>query len=109
MPCGWGWQNEAKAGLRLPQASLSAPAVCPDGSDFWKSVNFTDYSQHNQMIMAPTLRCPLKLEASLCQRQGWHALCKDLPNATAQESEGVRQVSPGPGWTGLGPRALLPD
>ncbi|XP_016065336.1 PREDICTED: interleukin-17 receptor E [Miniopterus natalensis] len=58
------------------------------GSDFWKSVNFTDYSQHNQMIMAPTLRCPLKLEASLCQRQGWHALCKDLPNATAQESEG---------------------
>nr|KAF6420457.1 interleukin 17 receptor E [Molossus molossus] len=58
------------------------------GSDFWKSVNFTDYSQHSQMVMAPTLRCPLKLEASLCRRQGWHTLCEDLPNATAQESEG---------------------
>ncbi|XP_064130993.1 interleukin-17 receptor E [Loxodonta africana] len=57
------------------------------GSDFWKSVHFTDYSQHNQMVMALTLRCPLKLEASLCQRQGWHTLCEDLPNATAQESE----------------------
>lgn len=41
------------------------------------------------MAMALTLRCPLKLEASLCQRQGWHTLCEDLPNATAQESEGV--------------------
>ncbi|XP_045717813.1 interleukin-17 receptor E isoform X5 [Mirounga angustirostris] len=58
------------------------------GSDFWKSVHFTDYSQHSQMVMALTLRCPLKLEASLCQRQGWHTICKDLPNATAQESEG---------------------
>ncbi|XP_054585419.1 interleukin-17 receptor E isoform X4 [Eptesicus fuscus] len=58
------------------------------GSDFWKSVNFTDYSQHSQMVMAPTLRCPVKLEASLCQRQGGNALCEDLPNATARESEG---------------------
>ncbi|XP_066207533.1 interleukin-17 receptor E isoform X1 [Saccopteryx leptura] len=58
------------------------------GSDFWKSVNFTDHSHHSQMIMALTLRCPLKLEASLCQRQGWHTLCEDFPNATAQESEG---------------------
>ncbi|XP_045349676.1 interleukin-17 receptor E isoform X5 [Leopardus geoffroyi] len=58
------------------------------GSDFWKSVHFTDYSQHSQMVMALTLRCPLKLEASLCQRQGWHTLCEDLPNATAQESQG---------------------
>ncbi|XP_060487686.2 interleukin-17 receptor E isoform X5 [Panthera onca] len=58
------------------------------GSDFWKSVHFTDYSQHSQMVMALTLRCPLKLEASLCQRQGWHTLCEDLPNATARESQG---------------------
>uniref|UniRef100_H0X4Z5 Interleukin-17 receptor E n=1 Tax=Otolemur garnettii TaxID=30611 RepID=H0X4Z5_OTOGA len=58
------------------------------GSDFWKSVHFTDYSQHNQMVMALTLRCPLKLEASLCQKQDWHTPCEDLPNATAQESEG---------------------
>ncbi|XP_045385713.1 interleukin-17 receptor E isoform X1 [Lemur catta] len=58
------------------------------GSDFWKSVHFTDYSQHNQMVMALTLRCPLKLEASLCQKQDWYTLCEDLPNATAQESEG---------------------
>ncbi|EFB29734.1 hypothetical protein PANDA_014508, partial [Ailuropoda melanoleuca] len=58
------------------------------GSDFWKSVHFTDYSQHSQMVMALTLRCPLKLEASLCQRQGWHTHCEDVPNATAQESEG---------------------
>ncbi|XP_058420594.1 interleukin-17 receptor E isoform X4 [Diceros bicornis minor] len=58
------------------------------GSDFWKSVHFTDYSQHSQMVMALTLRCPLKLEASLCQRQGWHTLCEDLPNATVRESEG---------------------
>lgn len=58
------------------------------GSDFWKSVHFTDHSQHSQMVMALTLRCPLKLEASLCQRQGWHTLCEDLPNATAQESDG---------------------
>ncbi|XP_070246709.1 interleukin-17 receptor E isoform X1 [Myotis yumanensis] len=58
------------------------------GSDFWNSVNFTDYSQHSQMVMAPTLRCPLKLEASLCQRQGGNTLCEDLPNATARESEG---------------------
>ncbi|XP_014653114.1 PREDICTED: interleukin-17 receptor E [Ceratotherium simum simum] len=58
------------------------------GSDFWKSVHFTDYSEHSQMVMALTLRCPLKLEASLCQRQGWHTLCEDLPNATVRESEG---------------------
>ncbi|XP_044240989.1 interleukin-17 receptor E isoform X2 [Ursus arctos] len=58
------------------------------GSDFWKSVHFTDYSQHSQMVMALTLRCPLKLEASLCQRQGWHTHCEDVPNATARESEG---------------------
>ncbi|XP_003927127.1 interleukin-17 receptor E isoform X1 [Saimiri boliviensis] len=58
------------------------------GSDFWKSVHFTDYSQHTQMVMAVTLRCPLKLEAALCQRHDWHTLCKDFPNATAQESEG---------------------
>ncbi|XP_021571545.1 interleukin-17 receptor E [Carlito syrichta] len=58
------------------------------GLDFWKSVHFTDYSQHDQMVMALTLRCPLKLEASLCQRQDWHTLCEDLPNATARESEG---------------------
>lgn len=71
-------------------------------------MQFTDYSQHSQMVMALTLRCPLKLEASLCQRQGRRTLCEDLPNATAQESEGVRQASPGPGWVALGPRALLP-
>lgn len=70
-------------------------------------MHFTDHSQHSQMVMALTLRCPLKLEASLCQRQGWHTLCEDLPNATAQESDGVRQASPGPEWAGLGPRALL--
>ncbi|XP_047601162.1 interleukin-17 receptor E isoform X2 [Lutra lutra] len=58
------------------------------GSDFWKSVHFTDYSQHSQMVMALTLRCPLKLEASLCQKWGWNTLCEDLPNATARESEG---------------------
>ncbi|XP_059736007.1 interleukin-17 receptor E isoform X5 [Bos taurus] len=58
------------------------------GSDFWESMNFTDHSQHNQMVMAVTLRCPLKLEASLCQRRGWPTLCEDLPNAMARESEG---------------------
>ncbi|XP_024412452.1 interleukin-17 receptor E isoform X1 [Desmodus rotundus] len=58
------------------------------GSDFWKSVKFTDYSQHSQMVMVLTLHCPLKLEASLCQMQGWRTLCEDLPNATALESEG---------------------
>ncbi|XP_059879016.1 interleukin-17 receptor E isoform X3 [Delphinus delphis] len=58
------------------------------GSDFWESVNFTDHSQHSQMVMALTLRCPLKLDASLCQRRGWHTLCEDVPNATARESEG---------------------
>lgn len=72
-------------------------------------MKFTDYSQHSQMVMVLTLHCPLKLEASLCQMQGWRTLCEDLPNATALESEGVRQVSPGPGWAGLGPRAMLPD
>ncbi|XP_033293201.1 interleukin-17 receptor E isoform X1 [Orcinus orca] len=58
------------------------------GSDFWESVNFTDHSQHSQMVMALTLRCPLKLDASLCQRRGWHTLCEDVPNAMARESEG---------------------
>uniref|UniRef100_A0A8C6BCU8 Interleukin-17 receptor E n=2 Tax=Monodon monoceros TaxID=40151 RepID=A0A8C6BCU8_MONMO len=58
------------------------------GSDFWESVSFTDHSQHSQMVMALTLRCPLKLDASLCQRRGWHTLCEDVPNATARESEG---------------------
>ncbi|XP_037657421.1 interleukin-17 receptor E isoform X2 [Choloepus didactylus] len=56
--------------------------------EFWKSMHFTDYSQHDQMIMALKLHCPLKLKASLCQRQGWHSLCEDIPNATARESEG---------------------
>ncbi|XP_032314804.1 interleukin-17 receptor E isoform X1 [Camelus ferus] len=58
------------------------------GSDFWESVTFTDYSQHSQMVIKPTLHCPVKLEASLCQRQGWNTICEDIPNATAQESEG---------------------
>ncbi|XP_021046645.1 interleukin-17 receptor E isoform X2 [Mus pahari] len=58
------------------------------GSDFWKSIHFTDYSQHNRMVMALTLRCPLKLEASLCWRQDPFTPCETLPNATAQESEG---------------------
>ncbi|XP_042129768.2 interleukin-17 receptor E isoform X2 [Peromyscus maniculatus bairdii] len=58
------------------------------GADFWKSVHFTDYSRHDQMVMALTLRCPLKLEASLCQRQDPLMPCESLPNATAQESEG---------------------
>ncbi|EDK99471.1 interleukin 17 receptor E, isoform CRA_a [Mus musculus] len=58
------------------------------GSDFWQSIRFTDYSQHNQMVMALTLRCPLKLEASLCWRQDPLTPCETLPNATAQESEG---------------------
>lgn len=40
------------------------------------------------MVMALTLRCPLKLEASLCWRQDPVTPCKILPNATAQESEG---------------------
>lgn len=57
-------------------------------SDFWKSIRFTDYSQHSQMVMALTLRCPLKLEASLCWRQDPVTPCKIVPNATAQESEG---------------------
>ncbi|KAM6162732.1 interleukin-17 receptor E [Erethizon dorsatum] len=57
-------------------------------SDLWKSVQFTDHSQHNQMVMALTLCCPLKLEASLCQRRDQHSPCEDLPNATVQESEG---------------------
>lgn len=103
-------EAEAKAGPRPPRPhSLPLPAACPDGSDFWKSVHFTDYSQHSQMVMALTLRCPLKLEASLCQRQGWHTHCEDVPNATAQESEGVRQAPPGLEWAGLGPKSQLPD
>uniref|UniRef100_A0A286XKL6 Interleukin-17 receptor C/E N-terminal domain-containing protein n=1 Tax=Cavia porcellus TaxID=10141 RepID=A0A286XKL6_CAVPO len=57
-------------------------------SDLWKSVHFTDHSQHNQMVMALTLRCPLKLEAYLCQRQDQHGPCEDLPNATVRESDG---------------------
>lgn len=97
-PRGWGCKARLrpKQGPGLPGPhSLSLPAARPDGSDFWKSVHFTDYSQHSQMVMALTLRCPLKLEASLCQRQGWHTVCEDLPNATARESEGVRQAPPG--------------
>nr|XP_021493319.1 interleukin-17 receptor E [Meriones unguiculatus] len=58
------------------------------GLDFWKSVRFSDYSQHNQMVMALTLRCPLKPEASLCRRQDPLTPCETLPNATAHESEG---------------------
>ncbi|KAM9075279.1 interleukin-17 receptor E isoform 1-T3 [Megaptera novaeangliae] len=73
---------------RTASLCLSLPHRCTDGSDFWESVNFTDHSQHSQMIMALTLRCPLKLDASLCQRRGWHTLCEDVPNATARESEG---------------------
>lgn len=76
--------------LQLGYGLTLAPATCPDGSDFWKSVHFTDYSQNNQMVMAVTLRCPLKLEASLCQKQDPLLPCETLPNATAQESEGVR-------------------
>ncbi|XP_023561690.1 interleukin-17 receptor E isoform X2 [Octodon degus] len=64
-----------------PEAEAYAP-------NLWKSVHFTDHSQHNRMVMALTLHCPLKLEASLCQRQDQHSLCEDLPNATVQESEG---------------------
>lgn len=82
---------------------ILGPTTCPDGSDFWKSVRFTDYSQHSQMAMALTLRCPLKLEASLCQRRDPLVPCETLPNATAQESEGVRtapslQNRGGQGW-----------
>lgn len=76
--------------LQLDYGLILSPTTCPDGSDFWKSVHFTDYSQHSQMAMALTLRCPLKLEASLCQRQDPLMPCEALPNATAQESEGVR-------------------
>lgn len=96
---GWGWGDGATAGL-WPQ-----PWTChlPDGLDFWKSIRFTDYSQHNQMVMALTLRCPLKLEASLCWRQDPLTPCETLPNATAQESEGVRAATSlqdrgGEGW-----------
>lgn len=105
---GGDGQTRPKQDSSLPGPTL-CPAVCPDGSDFWRSVTFTDYSQHSQMVMAPTLRCPVKLEASLCHRQGGNTLCEDLPNATARESEGVRPASPGPGWAGLGPRAPIPD
>ncbi|XP_058534970.1 interleukin-17 receptor E isoform X1 [Ochotona princeps] len=58
------------------------------GSELWKSVHFTDHSQHDQMAMALTLRCPLRLEASLCQKQDGQGLCEDLPNATAREADG---------------------
>ncbi|XP_069907226.1 interleukin-17 receptor E isoform X5 [Oryctolagus cuniculus] len=86
------------------------------GSDFWKSVHFSDYSQRDQMAMALTLRCPLRLEASLCQKQEGHTLCEDVPNATARESEGVRTDLPCPSPTragggqdrGPGPSACLP-
>lgn len=113
-PQRWGYKARLRPkqgpGLSGPH-SLPLPAACPDGSDFWKSVHFTDYSQHSQMVMALTLRCPLKLEASLCQKWGWNTLCEDLPNATAQESEGVSPLPPAPGLeqAGLGPKALLPD
>lgn len=88
----WGGGGEIE--LQLVYGLILGPATCPDGSDFWKSVRFSDYSQHNQMVMALTLRCPLKLEASLCWRQNPLTPCETLPNATAQESEGVRQPPP---------------
>ncbi|XP_043831414.1 interleukin-17 receptor E isoform X3 [Dromiciops gliroides] len=56
--------------------------------DFWRSVQFTDHSYQDQMAMTLTLRCPVKLEAFLCQKQGWHSTCENLPNATVSESEG---------------------
>ncbi|XP_031810725.1 interleukin-17 receptor E isoform X1 [Sarcophilus harrisii] len=56
--------------------------------DFWRSVHFTDYSYQDQMAMTLTLRCPVKPEATLCQKQSWHSPCEDLPNATVSESEG---------------------
>ncbi|XP_068940070.1 interleukin-17 receptor E isoform X1 [Petaurus breviceps papuanus] len=56
--------------------------------DFWRSVKFTDHSYQDQMAMTLTLRCPVKLKASLCQKQNWHSPCEDLPNATISESEG---------------------
>ncbi|EGW06203.1 Interleukin-17 receptor E [Cricetulus griseus] len=72
----------------LPCMCIELKLFDDNGSDFWKSVHFTDYSQNNQMVMAVTLRCPLKLEASLCQKQDPLLPCETLPNATAQESEG---------------------
>lgn len=86
-PVPWGAVGVGRWSYSWTTASS---LTCPDGSDFWKSVHFTDYSQHSQMAMALTLRCPLKLEASLCQRQDPLMPCEALPNATAQESEGVR-------------------
>ncbi|XP_074140090.1 interleukin-17 receptor E isoform X2 [Sminthopsis crassicaudata] len=56
--------------------------------DFWRSVHFTDYSYQDQMAMTLTLRCPVKPEATLCQKQSWHSPCEALPNATVSESEG---------------------
>uniref|UniRef100_A0A4X2KRP2 Interleukin-17 receptor E n=1 Tax=Vombatus ursinus TaxID=29139 RepID=A0A4X2KRP2_VOMUR len=56
--------------------------------DFWRSVQFTDHSDQDQMAMILTLRCPVKLKASLCQKQSWHSPCEDLPNATVSASEG---------------------
>nr|XP_020836653.1 interleukin-17 receptor E isoform X3 [Phascolarctos cinereus] len=56
--------------------------------DFWRSVQFIDHSYQDQMAMILTLRCPVKLKASLCQKQSWHSPCEDLPNATVSSSEG---------------------
>ncbi|XP_044531926.1 interleukin-17 receptor E [Gracilinanus agilis] len=55
--------------------------------DFWRSVKFVDYSCQDQMAMTLDLRCPVKLEASLCQKQSWNSPCEDLPNATVSESD----------------------
>ncbi|XP_072454625.1 interleukin-17 receptor E isoform X2 [Notamacropus eugenii] len=56
--------------------------------DFWRSVKFTDHSYQDQMAMTLTLRCPVKLRASLCQKQSWQSPCEDFPNATVSESDG---------------------
>ncbi|XP_028905788.1 interleukin-17 receptor E [Ornithorhynchus anatinus] len=60
------------------------------GTDFWQSVEFADHSKQDQMVMALTLRCPVKPKASLCQRQSTSSPvpCEDLSNATVSESEG---------------------
>ncbi|XP_055985217.1 interleukin-17 receptor E [Sorex fumeus] len=58
------------------------------GPDFWASMDFTDHSQHTQMVLSSAPRCPLQLQASLCQRREQGAPCQDLPNATAHESDG---------------------
>uniref|UniRef100_F7GGQ5 Interleukin-17 receptor E n=1 Tax=Monodelphis domestica TaxID=13616 RepID=F7GGQ5_MONDO len=56
--------------------------------DFWRSVKFIDHSYQDQMAMTLNLRCPVKLEASLCQKQSWNSPCEDLANATVSESDG---------------------